>query len=94
MIYEKVLARVAKMKEYKIIEFTSKKELRPYIIEVLELMNETFAEIYGFVPLNDKEKKDFAARYLPILDPKFIKLIRSTEYLQDLPSGCPISARE
>ena len=40
-------------------------------------MNETFAEIYGFVPLNDKEKTDFAARYLPILDPKFIKLIET-----------------
>jgi hypothetical protein len=39
-------------------------------------MNDTFAEIYGFVPLNDKEKKDFAARYLPILDPKFIKAVR------------------
>ena len=75
LIYEKVLARVDKIEEYKIIEFNSKKELKPYIIGVLELMNETFAEIYGFVPLNDKEKIDFAARYLPILDPKFIKII-------------------
>ncbi len=49
--------------------------LKPYIIRILELMNETFAEIYGFVPLNDREKRDFAARYLPILDPKFIKVV-------------------
>lgn len=76
-IYEKVLARVANGKEYKIVEFNSKKELKPYILGVLELMNQTFAEIYGFVPLNDKEKTDFAARYLPILDPKFIKLIET-----------------
>ena len=40
-------------------------------------MNETFSEIYGFVPLNDKEKTDFAARYLPILDPNFIKVIET-----------------
>jgi ribosomal protein S18 acetylase RimI-like enzyme len=77
LIYEKVLARVDKSTEYKIIEFNSKKELKPYIIGVLELMNQTFAEIYGFVPLNDNEKKDFAARYLPILDPKFIKVIET-----------------
>jgi hypothetical protein len=77
LIYEKVLSRVDNNKEYKIIEFSSKKELKPYIIGVLELMNQTFAEIYGFVPLNDKEKTDFAARYLPILDPKFIKLIET-----------------
>jgi ribosomal protein S18 acetylase RimI-like enzyme len=77
MIYEKVLLRVDRGTEYKIIEFSSKKELKPYILSVLELMNETFAEIYGFVPLNDKEKSDFAARYLPILDPKFIKVIET-----------------
>ncbi|MDQ1297095.1 MAG: hypothetical protein QG611_1074 [Bacteroidota bacterium] len=74
-IYEKVLERVEKTEGYKIIEFNSKKELKPYIIPVLELMNDTFNEIYGFVPLNDKEKSDFASRYLPILDPKFIKIV-------------------
>jgi ribosomal protein S18 acetylase RimI-like enzyme len=79
LIYEKVLARLDKNPDYKIIEFNSKKELKPYIISVLELMNQTFAEIYGFVPLNDKEKADFAARYLPILDPKFIKVIETPE---------------
>ena len=77
LIYEKVLARMNNGKEYKIIEFASKKELKPYIIRVLGLMNETFEEIYGFVPLNDNEKIDFAARYLPVLDPKFVKLIET-----------------
>jgi len=89
LIYEKVLSRVDKIEEYKIIEFKSKKELKPYIIEVLELMNETFAEIYGFVPLNDKEKIDFAARYLPILDPKFIKLIKTKDELVGFAIGMP-----
>lgn len=89
LIYEKVLARVDRMEEYKIIEFEHKKQLKPYIISVLELMNETFAEIYGFVPLNDKEKKDFAARYLPILDPKFIKLIEVSGVLVGFAIGMP-----
>ncbi|HEX2919925.1 MAG TPA: hypothetical protein VHO50_02045 [Bacteroidales bacterium] len=76
-IYKKVISRVDKSQEYKIIEFTSKKELKPYILGVLELMNETFSEIYGFVPLNDDEKREFAGRYLPVLDPKFIKLVET-----------------
>jgi len=75
-VYERVLERITKTGEFEIIEFTSKKKMKPYIIPILELMNQTFAEIYGFVPLNDKEKKDFAARYLPILDPKFIKAVK------------------
>jgi len=89
LIYEKVLSRISNNKEYKIIEFNSKKELKPYIISVLELMNETFMEIYGFVPLNDKEKTDFAARYLPILDPKFIKVVEVDGQLIGFAIGMP-----
>ncbi|MCU0409412.1 MAG: hypothetical protein MUD02_10735 [Bacteroidales bacterium] len=88
-VYEKVMARVEAQGEYKVIEFTSKKELKPYILSVLELMNETFEEIYGFVPLNDKEKKDFAARYLPILDPRFIKVAQSNGTLIGFAIGMP-----
>ncbi len=89
VIYEKVLSRVVASGEYKLIEFNTKKELRPYIIGVLELMNETFEEIYGFVPLNDKEKIDFAERYLPILDPKFIKVVEAGGRLIGFAIGMP-----
>lgn len=89
LIYEKILARLELNNEYKIVEFASKKELKPYILGVLELMNETFEEIYGFVPLSDKEKSDFAARYLPILDPKFVKVIVSDGKLVAFAVGLP-----
>jgi hypothetical protein len=89
LIYTKVLSRVSKSTEYKIIEFATKKELKPYILPVLELMNETFMEIYGFVPLTDKEKKEFAARYLPILDPNFIKVVENESGLIGFAIGIP-----
>jgi hypothetical protein len=88
-IYTKVLARLEKVEGYKIIEFSKKKDLKPYIIEVLELMNETFMEIYGFVPLNDGEKTEFASRYLPILDPKFIKVVQANGKLVGFAIGMP-----
>jgi hypothetical protein len=88
-IYEKVLSRFANKKEFKVIEFQSRKELKPYIISALELMNDTFMEIYGFVPLTDKEKLDFAARYLSILDPKFIKLVKDNDTLIGFAIGMP-----
>ncbi len=88
-VYEKVLSRLANNSEYRIIEFQSKKELKPYIIPILELMNETFMEIYGFVPLNDKEKIEFAERYLPILDPKFIKVVQNHKELIGFAIGMP-----
>ena len=89
-LYEKILSRVAGNSEYKIIEFTSKNEIKPYIIDVLELMNETFVEIYGFVPLTEKEKLEFAGRYLPILDPNFIKIVIAKEQVIGFAIGMPL----
>jgi hypothetical protein len=73
----KAYERVSRSGEFEVIEFKSKKEIKPFIIPVLELMNGTFSEIYGFVPLNDKEKEEFAKRYLPLIDPDFIKVVRT-----------------
>jgi len=74
-LYLKAFERFSKNGEFRIIEFRSKKEIKPYIIPILELMNQTFSDIYGFVPLNDPEKQEFANRYLPIIDPEFIKVV-------------------
>ena len=76
-IYTKAYERYSRNGEYEVIEFSSKKELKPYIIPVLELMNQTFSDIYGYVPLNDPEKEEFAHRYLPILDPEFVKVTKT-----------------
>jgi hypothetical protein len=86
-IYKKILSRVSENKEYKIVEFNSKKELKPYLFPILELMNQTFMEIYGFVPFNDHEKKEFVARYMMILDPKFIKVVEGHDGLIGFAGG-------
>jgi hypothetical protein len=88
-IYEKILSRVSVNSEYRLIEFNSKKELNKYIIPVLELMNQTFEEIYGFVPLDDQEKKEIAERYMIILNPKFIKVVESSDGIVGFAIGIP-----
>ena len=88
-VYERVLERINRTREFTITEFPTKKKLKPYILRVLELMNETFSEIYGFVPLTDREKSDFAARYMPILDPKFIKVVEKDGQLIGFAIGLP-----
>ena len=44
-------------------------------IPILHLMNETYtaSEIYGYTPLDEKEMEDLARRYMPVLNPRFIK---------------------
>ncbi len=88
-VYKKILTRVSENKDYKIVEFKTKKELRPYVVPALELMNQTFMEIYGFVPLKDQEKQELASRYMMILDPKFIKVIEAKDGLIGFAIGIP-----
>jgi len=74
-LYNRVLERVINEGKFKIHEFDSKKNLKPFIMPALSMMNDAYKHIYGFVPLDEKEMKDLADRYLPILNPHFVKII-------------------
>jgi hypothetical protein len=39
------------------------------------MVNESFKDIYGFMPMDEKEMFELAKRYLPVLDPRFIKVV-------------------
>lgn len=58
-----------------LVKLRSKRDIKPWIVPVLSLMNETFRAIYAFTPLSIKEMKEFASRYFLILDPRFIKIL-------------------
>ena len=88
-VYDRVIERMSRSEGYKVIEFATKRDLKPVIIPVLELMNDTFKEIYGFVPLTDKEKADLAATYMPIIDPKFVKVVQNKGQLIGFAIGIP-----
>jgi hypothetical protein len=78
--YQKIYERaVNQNKDLKILEFTSRQKVKPYIHPVLHLLNRTFTEIFGFVPFTDAEMDDFANRYLFLINPRFIKIIVNAE---------------
>jgi hypothetical protein len=58
----------------KVLEFTSRRRIKPLIRPTLQLINDTFTNIYGFTPFNKKEMDDFANRYLYLINPRFIKI--------------------
>ena len=88
-VYEKAYTRITRNNQFRIVEFKSKKEIKKYILPILELLNQTFIEIYGFVPLDDNEKIDLAKRYLMIIDPKFVKVVESEGILVGFAVGIP-----
>ncbi len=78
-IYLRISDRVLSRNNLVVREFRKRKELRKVIHPVLGLMNDTFEGLYGFDKLSLKEMDEFANRYIPILDPRFIKVIETIE---------------
>lgn len=74
-LYYRIQQRSNYSNNAELIEFSSRRQLKPYIVPVLQLVNRTYDDLYGFVPMSDTEMHEFASRYLPIIDPRFIKII-------------------
>jgi hypothetical protein len=75
--YKRIYERAQKRGNFTVLEFRKRKELKPWVRPILHLMNECYtgSDIYGFAPLDEKEMDDLAKRYMPILDPRFIKVV-------------------
>jgi len=76
IFYKKIRVRFEQQNhQLKVLEFSSRRKVKPYIRPVLNLVNQTFAGIYGFWPFTEDEMDDFANRYLYLINPRFIKLM-------------------
>ncbi len=89
--YKKIYERASRRANFKVVEFRKRKEIKPWIRPVLSLMNECYmgGEIYGFAPLDEKEMDDLAKKYLPILDPRFLKVVTKDDEVVAFIVGIP-----
>jgi len=79
-LHQKILERAEKQNtNLRLLQFTSRRKIKPLIHSALRLVNSTFGDIYGFVPFNEKEMDDFANKYLFLINPRFVKLIVNEE---------------
>jgi hypothetical protein len=54
-------------------------------------MNECYtnSNIYGFAPLDEKEMDDLAKRYLPVVNPRFVKAVTKDDEVVSFIIGIP-----
>ena len=57
------------------VALRSKRDLKPWVIPVLRLVNATYGDLLGFAPMTASEMKALAAKYMFILDPELVQLI-------------------
>jgi hypothetical protein len=88
-LYTKIFDRISRKREYNLIEFTSRSQLKPYIRPIFHLLNETYQDLYGFIPMTELEMDDFAKRYLSILNPNYIKAVEKDGQILSFVIGIP-----
>jgi hypothetical protein len=73
--YERIRDRVLSRGKYRLVEFESRRALRPWVLPILDMMDETFRGLDGYSPLDLDEIQTLARRYRPIVDPRFVKVV-------------------
>lgn len=89
--YKRIYERAQRKGNFDIVEFRKKKELKPWIKPVFHLMNECYTEsdIYGYTPLDEGEMEDLAKRYLPVIDPRLVKVVKKEDEIVAFIVGIP-----
>jgi GNAT superfamily N-acetyltransferase len=93
-VYPRIYERVQRRLPYEVLEFRKRRQLRPWIVPVFHLINNAYKDIYGFMPLDEQEMQETADRYLPILDPRFVKVVADDQgkllsFILGLPNMTP-----
>jgi GNAT superfamily N-acetyltransferase len=75
VLYERIAERLGKSGEFRLVAFRSSRALRPWVVPVLRLVNETYRDLLGFVPMMEAEMAKLAKQYMPVLDPGLVKVV-------------------
>ncbi len=78
-VYARIAGRLASTAEFRIVPIHSRRTLKPWVVPVLRLVNETYGDLLGFTPLTPEEMKKLAAQYMPVLDPELVKVLVDRE---------------
>jgi len=57
------------------VPLRTKGELRPWVVPVLRLVNDTYGDLLGFAPMSEAEMRALAKKYMFILEPQLVHLI-------------------
>ncbi len=63
----------------KLLEIKNKKDMLARASEVFAVFNETYQNLYGYVPLNDRQIASYTRQYFDFLKPEFVPVVVNRE---------------
>lgn len=55
--------------------YKSVKELMPFAPDMFKVLNNAFSELFSVIPFDDKMSQFYIKKYIPMLNPKFVKVV-------------------
>ena len=71
--------RIRLRKGYSVVKFRSRKEMLTRADEIFGLLEETYADLYGVVPLTASQRAYYIKKYFPVLVPELVKLVINSD---------------
>ncbi len=73
------ITRIAKLVKAKynlrLVDAKKSKDILKYADQIFALINESYQDLYGFVPFTEKQIKYYTEQYFSMVDPKFVNLV-------------------
>jgi hypothetical protein len=57
------------------LNFTNTKDIMPYVDKMFDLFNTAYANLASFVAITDVQKEYFKKKYIPFINPEYIKFV-------------------
>lgn len=78
-VYFKAQELIKKRYGLRSINFTKTKDIMPYVDQMFDLFNTTYANLTSFVAITDSQREYFKRKYIPFINPEYIKFVMDQE---------------
>lgn len=75
----KLSAVVERRLGMRVVKLKKTKDVLPYVPAIFNLINETYDDLYGVVPLTDKQIQYYTKQYFSFIRPEFVSLVVDKE---------------
>ena len=75
VFFEKAQELIKKRYKLRQADFTKISEVMPYVDEMFDLFNDSYASLESFVAITEKQKAFFKKKYISLINPEYIKFV-------------------
>lgn len=73
--YERIKKYICEKHNVHVKTFKNKRQIQPYIVQVLSLVNRAYDHLYGYVPISEDFMQSLAKQFIPLLNLRYLNII-------------------